>query len=1403
MPTINKPFLLKVLIVVAALAGLLMGGHTLQARRIPDALKRQADRAADAGKTDSAVHYLRQYLEFEPDDVEALDQLVGLLRVRDPSTRGYTELILLTDKILRLDPDRHPARREALTACLRMARYSDAVTHADALLVAFPAEAALWQQLGAAHTGLNQLTEARKSYENAITYAPGEMLGYQQLAQLVWKNMNKPAEAKKVLDQMVAAMPQEPQAYYARARFDSYLAEEGFSKGQTTNTDAAVRDLRRVLELDPENADASLLLAEILQKGRDIPAAHAILRDAASLYPRDLRLIRSLSWLELVRGNVPAAMAVLEDGLKHSPDGFDLLVPLADLLVQQGDSTRSADILKQLEARRAPSIQVKYLKARLAMRNEKWAEAVGLLEALRTEALNLPGLEAQLHLLLAACFEKTADSDPQEKALKRVTGADPGNVPARVGLATLYLNQGRFDDAAREYESAAQSPYAPGGILAQWVRLQARRLRTRGGSADEWRKLEQAAAGAVAKFGLVSSEPVILRADTATAQGKYAEALQLLRTDVTRRPGDTRLWAVIVETAALASGTAAGLTVLDEAQAVAGDGPDIRLARAVLYAREPGRVRPIGPLADRIDTWSDADQLRLLYGLVEVYDQTGERAKVVQMLRRIAANRPTDLGVWLRLHERATDAGDAAAAAEARAALVKIEGEGGPSVVLCDAGTSTDPRVTDRLLTAFGTSPNRADACLVLAKVKAAGGDSAEAVRLTRRAFLLEPTRYETARAWVALLCRTGAGDQGAKVVAQLAADPRWAGEPFRRMIAGVIDRVPPADGATVASWCKPLVERDPGGLGWLAGRYTAVGKPSDVEAALVAATKAPSATGDDWLRLALHHAAGGRRDAAVEVVTAARRALPPMPFFALAATFCETPGGKEWTPALTDPAEKRAFAQAQLAVKLSRPDSGEARKVLDQFLAGADVRRADIAWARRNLAMLCAITGSADDRRQAMELLDNSKDGETTPEDLRATASVLSTLARYLDGDDRKAVLALAAAALQVVHKKNESPRDLYNLSQLYRVAGNRVESRKCLQQLLNSDPKNIYYLIAALEEVTEAREFPAGETFAKFLWAHHQGEFRAVAAVARYECKTGRADRALALAEGYASAADAGAGDYLTRSARVAELLDELARYPGVRGTAVGGQMAAAAVERYAALVPSRPEAVVAIVGLLAAEGRVPDAFAKIDQYARYLPVRVRALAGLAAVRSGGATERQFTTVGTWIAEAVAEEPDAIPVRLNEAELLALRQEASKAEEVYTAILRRDPRNVVALNNLSWLLAADPRTAQRAHELIDRAIREAGLTGELLDTRARVRITLKQFVNAQQDSAEALNQESTALRWFHIAVLRMSQSPPQKDDAVKAFGEARKRGLDPRGIHPADLPVYKILDADMTQHP
>lgn len=1412
MPTINKRFLLKLLLTTLALAGALVGVHTVQARRIPDALKSQADRAAEDEKPDVAVRYLRQYLEFRPDDADAQERLATLLKAR--SNGDPADLLLLYDKILRTDPSRSAARREALTLSLRIGRFTDAEIHAEALLKESPADAELWQKLATAQAGLQKAAPARASFEEAIKHSPAERLPYTRYAQYLWRDLRLPKDAAAVIERLIIARPSDPDSYLARANLHLYTGGDRFDTTTRPTNDfrgnpmQVMADLRKALDLEPTHPDALLLMAEQLQKQRKLAEAHDHLAKGVQAHPQDVRMVRALAWLELNRGHIGAAVGVLEDGMNRIKDGFELLVPLADLLVQLGETQRTEEILRKLESRPTESakMQVKYLKSRVAMRNGNWAEAGTLLTELRADSINLPGLEAQTNLLLAVCFSRRGETQQEQDTLRLVLNKDPNHVSARVSLAYSFLNAGRIAEAVKEFQIAVQSPYASPPTHTTLVRLMARELKLNNARPADWQHLDRVVGELAKAYGPAATEPIFLRSELAAGRGEFLQAASILRDEAARRPGDARLWAALADAVADLGGLAAGLSVLDEAQAASGDGPDVRLARAALYARDPAGLRPIDPLAAQIDTWPDADQTRFLFGLVELFDRLGDDPRIVQTYQRLAARRPVDLGVWEALGERATLSGDTKAATEARAAATKLD-PSGKSAVLFDAwaalAANGDPRsAIDGLVRLFGANPDRAEACVTLAKLKAKAGENAEAGRLLERAVRLEPTRFPPMQAYLRHLAATGADDAAATVVARLARDHRWAGEPFRRAIRGSVRGQRPEVAAKVLAVARQYVEPEPGGLGWLGDTYLAVGLKVDALACFEKATTLKTTGPDDWLRLALRVGADGSPETAAKVMETARGKMEKPVFFALAATFAESKVCPEdWAPPFAADGDKKLFAQARLSLKLSRFERSQAITLLEGFLKESP-KPAEAAWAKRNLAMLLAVRGGKADRTKAMELLvsDTDPTGETADEK-RSTAAVLTALSRHLDGADRKTVLDRATKVLQQLVADTRSPRDAFLLAQVFRASGNRTASTQVLNDLLKADQTNLDYHVMALEELTELGNFDLAKPFAERLLAVYPADIRAVTAVARYECKAGRPEKAFALAEGYTRTADANAGDLPAKSARAAELLDELARLPNVRRTPTGTQMTNAAVRRYEDLIPTRPEACVAAAGALASDGRAAEAFALIEKHGKPLPHRLRAAAGLAALRSGGASERQFAIVREWLDAALAEEPASLALKLNEGEFFALKLDYPAAEKAYLAVLERDPRNVVALNNLAWILAPRPESSARALELVDRAVAEVGLTGELLDTRARVRIAAKEFDLAERDLVEALSQEKTPLRMFHLALAKDGQSPPRRDEARDAFRKAKDRGLDPKAVHPADLPAYRALDSEQRQ--
>jgi tetratricopeptide (TPR) repeat protein len=1392
MPTINKIFLLKLILVVVVLAGALVGTHAIQSGRIPDALRRQAERATADGKTNSAIRYLQQYLEFRPNDIDVQDRLAELLREKSGDD-ARSSLIFLYDKILRADPSRHATRREALKLCLRVGRYTDAAAHADTLLKEFPTDAELWQQLAAAQAGLRQNDAAVRSYETALKHDPTNLTAFQRLAQFHWRDLRNPDAAKQVIDRMVAALPNEPQAYLTRAKFLTFTLDSLPKMA----ADPVLADLNRALELAPANPDAAIMKADRLQRHRNLHEAFACLSDALKHNPGHVQLVRNLAWLEVNRGNTGGAIAILEDGLANASEGSELLVPLADLLLGYGDTARTEEIIQKLDRRAGPvvKLQAKYLRGRLAMQQRRWDDAAAVLTELRTDAARLPGLEAQANLLLAACHRHRGNTEQELECLKLIVAKDPAHLSARVALGQIYLDAGQFNDAIREYEIAAQSPFAAGSVCAMLIRLKAARLATTGGKA--WADLERQLAEFAPRFGPGASEPVLLLAGIATAAGNPQRAATILRSEAARRPGDVRLWAALAEATADAAGVAAGLAIIDEAMSATGDGVELRLARANLYARDPARLRPVSALEAQTDTWPDADQNRLLNGLIEVYDRIGDEPAVIRLYRRLASRRPNDLAVWEAFYQRAVAAQDQDAAAVALAAVKRLDGEDGPGVVLANAWAALagdDPSalatIREQLVKTFGANPVRGDACLALARLHARGGDPTEATQLFARAARLEPIRFEPTRAYLAHLAAIQDDAGLTRQLARLAADPRWSGDPFRRVVRNAAGS-DPATAKKLLAGTRRFVELEPGGLGWLADCYRSLKLDTEAIAVAEAAVNSKLATADDWLRLALIHPTGGK-----DILATAAKTLPLPAFAAVAAAYAESPAAAGWQPELPTSEVRRAFTQARLSLKLARLERAEAISLLETYLDPEDLPAADAGWARRNLSMLLVIRGEPRDRKRAMKIIAaDAAIPNKTIEEKRSTAAVLTSLYRYLDGDDRQTVLGYAIAVIEDLAAAGGTPRDGYILTQLYRAADQAGNARNWLNKLLQTDPKNIDYLLAGLDILIEANELADAEAFAQRLLQMYPSDFRAVAAVARYEVKAKRPEAAFDLVKGYVRTADATGLDLTAKLVRAAELIDELSRKPGVARTPIGRDMTDWAVTKYKTALAGRAEAVIAIAGLLAADGRTAEAFAEIERAGRVMTARSLTAAGLAALRAGDGTDREFAKVKAWLDAGRGEEPDSIALRLSEAEFYALKHDYAAAARAYEDVLNLDPRNVIALNNLAWILAPRPQESEKALDLINRAIRETGVTAELLDTRARVRIAAKQFAPAEDDLREALKQGKTPLRLFHSAMAKLGQSPPKREEAEKAFREATERGLRPKAIHPDDLPMYRTL--------
>ena len=242
--------------------------------------------------------------------------------------------------------------------------------------------------------------------------------------------------------------------------------------------------------------------------------------------------------------------------------------------------------------------------------------------------------------------------------------------------------------------------------------------------------------------------------------------------------------------------------------------------------------------------------------------------------------------------------------------------------------------------------------------------------------------------------------------------------------------------------------------------------------------------------------------------------------------------------------------------------------------------------------------------------------------------------------------------------------------------------------------------------------------------------------------------------------------------------------------------GDKALDLLRAYANRLHARPEDQLMVMASLGRQKRFAEAFDlcdKEDLFHKCPPPMVSSVCE-ALLRAMPTADEQRDRVERWLNQAIKDHPKLMVLRMHLADLYDLRGDYQKSEALYREMLKDDPGNVVALNNLAWLLAIQSGQGAEALKCIEAAVSGIGRRADLLDTRGMVRLTLGQTEAALADFTEASADAPTAARLFHLA--RAQLQARDRDAALKTLHRAKADfGLQPSSVHPTEQQVCQTL--------
>ncbi|HEY1599327.1 MAG TPA: tetratricopeptide repeat protein [Pirellulales bacterium] len=1359
-----------------------------------------AEESDDDKDLELAASLYQQYVAYRPEDAEEGAQMALLMAdlAEKPGAskqKRYAAYAALEEQ-LRRHTERDDVRSRLVDSTMFGGRYGDAIDHINELLKKTPDDAELLTKLGTCNFVLDNNHEAEQRLQEAISKDPHQIQAFDLLATVFRERLNSPAQADEIIDRMVELNPQDPKARLARVRYVAKYFKEEEGRDVTARVAQRKDDVKRALELAPDEPDSLLYAATVALEEGKTEEARRLLEHAQIVDPENAGVVQYLIALDMKEEKYDDIDKLLKGGPKT--EGLQQID--FELKLHNRDLAGAKKILVGLEEDpEASRPLVEFMRAELDFHEMKWMQASKELERLR---LVLPSTyHVRIDLMLGRCYDQLREHDLELQAYERAANDPRGGVPAHAGLAMALMKIGKTDRALSGLQMVKKHQGVDQFVQSEQARSALLTLLLQRNSAlpegeRDWTEIDEIVA-ATAKAFPGSKELLLIESSVREHKGDHVAARQILREAIEKAPSDPLAWLSLARLEFLDSGPAAALKLLDEAQEKVGDVYSTRQTRVVYALQLPAEEakETLAAMSQGLEKFNadEQDRLRRIIGIG--YFRIGDLSKARAIWTKIAEAKPNDPEAQFTLFDISVREGDDAAISDSVEKIKNLFKAGSAEAKFVEArrlvtkvranksGDSQAALTEARQLVnrAAEQRPRWAILARFEGEIDLLEGRSDDAITHLQRAIEFGDTDVATARQIAQLLVSRGRGEE-ARGYMQLASARNLNGDTAASDMLEVSIAMSESDIPKAVKLLESAREREPDDVQkivLLGQLLPQLGRDEDAEQLLRGLVDTQPQLPLGWFELVRYLKLHQREDDARAVIAQAEVKLPKEEVDLAVGQCYELIGDlpnaeKSFVKAHEGAADDLGVTRALATFYVRSKQTEKAREELTRLVqseATKDSDREHIAWANRELAVIIAASGSYSDFQRAMaQLTPKNGKGRVTLADKVAMARLL---ANRPEADSRME----ATRILEEIKSESPLPSDAQLiLARLYEVTGNWPECRDEMLSLVGKNKDNATYIATFVEMLMRNNDQDAAT-----LWMDRLEE------IAPEALTTGALKARLLVMQGKPEEAVATLRNLLPRPmpreklgmlVDAAKLLEQLEQYD-------------AAESMYREFVAIDPSSILVLAGFLGRHGSLKDS---LDLCQRALesptiPAEQVIRQALASLRAGhsDATKEDFGRVEGWVTKAIARNNKQLILQLEYAELLDLEGRYAELEEFYEKLLKTAEmsgvQRALVLNNLAYLLAVQNRAGD-SRKFIDEAVQILGPQSDLLDTRALVHLAHGELKQAVEDLNMSVVDQPTGTKYFHLA--RAYQMGSNSQSAQDAF----KKAIDDYELKMDDLP-------------